>query len=179
MQERPQPEVAVPVDPMAHFNQTSVEALRQLGVADTQIFSVLSSLRQSKNYTSVGEVEKALDWINREQARAEQQHQHQVDVLLKESFHDYEMTYELTQKEAVQLVKQKSLGKPKSDVLIELTKSQPFVFAWGDNSFAKLGLDPRLAKVPRPTALDLTEPVVQLACGPDHALCITKSGTVY
>lgn len=66
---RSEPVAQVHVDPMSHLNQTSVAALRQLGVADSKIFQVLSSLRQARNYTSVGEVEKALDWINQEQIR--------------------------------------------------------------------------------------------------------------
>ncbi len=61
-----EPSSQVNKDPMSHLNQTSVEAMRQLGLADEKIFQVLSSLRQAKNYTSVGEVQKALDWINME-----------------------------------------------------------------------------------------------------------------
>jgi len=38
-----------------------------MGIQDEKIFSILSHLRQQKNYSSVGEVERALDILNKEQ----------------------------------------------------------------------------------------------------------------
>jgi hypothetical protein len=43
-----------------------VMALRTVGVSDEKIFTILSQLRGQKNYTSVGEIERALDLLQKE-----------------------------------------------------------------------------------------------------------------
>lgn len=55
------------------------------------------------------------------------------------------------------------------------------MFAWGDNSIGKLGIDePRIQKVPRATLVQGVEGgVTQVSCGGDHTLCLTKAGRVY
>lgn len=49
------------------LNAGSVDALQQLGIADNKIIDVLRQLRNKPNYTSLGEVEKALDILEAEQ----------------------------------------------------------------------------------------------------------------
>ncbi len=56
-----------------------------MGVPDEKIFSILSHLRQQKNYTSVGEVQRALDILNKEQQAMIQKEQIQINQLLRTS----------------------------------------------------------------------------------------------
>lgn len=46
-----------------------------MGIPDSKIFSVLSSMRQYKNYTSLGEVGQALDIMENERKEEELKHQ--------------------------------------------------------------------------------------------------------
>lgn len=58
--------------------------------------------------------------------------------------------------------------------------SHNYLYAWGDNSLGKLGIDSKLERVPRATLVTgIEETVVQVACGALHTLCLTKSGRVY
>ena len=58
----------IKVDPKFEgLNAGSVDALQQLGITDAKIIEVLTKLRNKPNYTSLGEVEKALDILEEEQ----------------------------------------------------------------------------------------------------------------
>lgn len=49
-----------------------MDALQKLGIPDDTILRVLEKLRLDKNYTSLGEVDKALDMIHNEHREAEE-----------------------------------------------------------------------------------------------------------
>jgi alpha-tubulin suppressor-like RCC1 family protein len=57
---------------------------------------------------------------------------------------------------------------------------QTQIFAWGDNSTGKLGVDTRSEKIHTPMpVVGLKESVKSISCGADHTLCLTNSGRVY
>ena len=65
-------------NPFNGLNQTSVNALLDMGFETKQIVDALTYLKKQRNYTPVGEIDKALDLLSRDasinSSRA-QQHQ--------------------------------------------------------------------------------------------------------
>ena len=55
-------------DPYAEFVRTTVDALLDMGFEQRQIVEALTYLKKQRNYSPVGELDKALDLIYREQA---------------------------------------------------------------------------------------------------------------
>ena len=49
----------------ANFHQYSVNALLNMGYSENKVFDVLTHLKQQKNYTPVGEIDKAIDLLTK------------------------------------------------------------------------------------------------------------------
>lgn len=72
------------------------------------------------------------------------------------------MTIELSKNDAVQLVRQKSREQKKVQKSVKVTLNQGapgFLYAWGDNTLGKLGIDQRVEKVPRAHMVAINEQV--------------------
>lgn len=53
-------------NPFNGLNQTSVNALLDMGFETKQIVDALTYLKKQRNYTPVGEIDKALDLLSRD-----------------------------------------------------------------------------------------------------------------
>jgi len=73
--------VQVPTAKLSKFNQSSVATLQALGFPDDEIFEVLDYLTSQKHYTSYGEVDKALEHIQRKRQLQEEAYQQQINSL--------------------------------------------------------------------------------------------------
>ncbi|KAI7690827.1 RCC1 and BTB domain-containing protein 2 [Sarcoptes scabiei] len=53
-------------------------------------------------------------------------------------------------------------------------------FSWGNNKFGQLGLGKSLSQISRPVLIDsIEEPIVDIACGLNHALVLTKNQEIF
>ena len=53
-------------DPYEGLNRTSVQALQEMGFESRQIIEALTYLKKQRNYTPVGEIDRALELLYRE-----------------------------------------------------------------------------------------------------------------
>ena len=53
-------------DPYEGLNRTSVDALLSMGFNQRQVVEALNYLKKQRNYSPVGEIDKALDLLERE-----------------------------------------------------------------------------------------------------------------
>lgn len=53
------------------------------------------------------------------------------------------------------------------------------VLAVGDNGMAQLGLKSAISQRQNPQPVPIPEPIVQIACGPLHSVCLTEKNQLY
>ncbi|CAF1217149.1 unnamed protein product [Rotaria sordida] len=53
------------------------------------------------------------------------------------------------------------------------------VLAVGDNGMAQLGLKSAISQRQNPQPVPLPEPIIQIACGPLHSVCLTEKNQIY
>ncbi len=88
---------------------TSVQNLQLLGISDEKIIQALSYLKTlKKSSTTIGEVDRALDYLQKLEQRQHQEQQEQVDILLQSYDQEMNDAMELSKTEVVKLVRQKS-----------------------------------------------------------------------
>ena len=90
------------------LNRVSVESLMQLGISDEKIISTLQYLKTQKNNTSVGEVDRALDLLDKERKYEEEHYQMQAQSLIYDDGEQIEQAIQLSKLEQVTLIKEKS-----------------------------------------------------------------------
>lgn len=116
------------------LNMYSVTALQQMGYTDERIASALRHLRQQKNYTSLGEVDKAIELLTKEVDFKIAQ----LDKGLKNSPVGNITQAQQAMLDAIKSPSQQEIPRvdlPDEGVEVCLTsKSITRVFAWGDNS---------------------------------------------
>ena len=107
-------------NPFEGFNRTSVDALLDMGFETRQVVEALTYLKKQRNYTPVGEIDKALDLLSRDVGlnsnRSQQSANNNPAVLklqtprVRESEEvQIAQAIQISQQEALQFVRKKSI----------------------------------------------------------------------
>lgn len=124
-----------------HLNAASVLAMQQMGIPDDKILSSLTYIRRKLNYTSVGEVDKALSLLKQMQEHSTRQESELENVGKREN--ELIAAIARSKNETVKLVREKSAEVKEKNAasmqvhMVNFRKNS--IYAWGDNSFNQLG----------------------------------------
>eukprot|EP00347_Sterkiella_histriomuscorum_P016162 403354247 len=168
------------------LNPLNIQILIDMGYEFDLIVKALRALRDRPKYNPVGEVQKAIDWINDYSYRQEEE-----QVILLQRAHENQQKANIAAQEeqakfeSLRAQQQKlQANKIKKPTSVKLRNDQhqlSQVYAWGNGLQGQLGVQDCQDLQPRPLLVSGLSDVKirQIACGANHTVALSMQGQIY